>query len=356
MTNLLLITIRSDVGGGPKHVDQLISNLSNRYHIFVASPFESPYGIKWEAQLQSSNFFELPHRRFDIIKFFLLIKWIKKNTITIIHSHGKGAGIYSRLIKVFMPSIKIIHTFHGINKHPNPLRNFIFIGIEKLLTKLTEKCIFVSYGELTKANNLGLHFGNKSSVIYNGITDPCVINLRKKEESFFQITSISRFDYAKNMDVAFEIAKHFKESRKIKFIWIGDGEDKERLQEKSKEEGLNIEFTGFIDPFPLLCTADILLSTSRFEGLPYALIEACSMGIPIIATDVTGNNEVVENGYNGLLFNSISEATDQIDKLFTEPKLKLSLGLNARTRFLEYFTIDKMIYELNLVYESIETM
>lgn len=61
-----------------------------------------------------------------------------------------------------------------------------------------------------------------------------------------------------------------------------------------------IDFVGFTkEPMKYLQSSDLYLSTSRFEGLPYGLIEAASVGLPIVASNVKGNNEVVNNGYNG---------------------------------------------------------
>jgi len=123
------------------------------------------------------------------------------------------------------------------------------------------------------------------------------------------IATISSFNYQKNMFMVYIVTKMFKDYNNIIFLWIGDRHDKELLERKAKEEKLNIYFTGITKDIPFYLSAtDIYLSTSIWEGLPISLIEAQSLGIPIVATDVVGNNKVVVNNNNRCIFNAIDEA------------------------------------------------
>jgi len=102
----------------------------------------------------------------------------------------------------------------------------------------------------------------------------------------------------------------------VEFVWVGDGPDFCRLKEKAQKDGVKIRFVGFSDkPMDFLASASVYFSSSRFEGMPYALIEAASLGLPIVASNVAGNNEVVFNGENGFLFNSVNEACACIETL-----------------------------------------
>ena len=67
---ILFITVRSDVGGGPFHVDLLIKNLIDEYDIFIATPLNEPYGHQWENMLGDTNFFELPFLFFNKLIIF----------------------------------------------------------------------------------------------------------------------------------------------------------------------------------------------------------------------------------------------------------------------------------------------
>ncbi len=156
------------------------------------------------------------------------------------------------------------------------------------------------------------------------------------------------------MDRAYNIADSFKKDKSYRFVWVGDGDDKERLQNLSESEKLNVIFTGFqTEPQKFLSQSSVYLSTSRFEGLPYALIEAASLGLPIIASNVKGNNEVVRHGFNGFLFTTDDEAVSYIKKLHDEPALWYIMSRNAYNLFEKKFTEKVMIKKIDLLYQHL---
>lgn len=90
----------------------------------------------------------------------------------------------------------------------------------------------------------------------------------------------------------------------------------------------------------LICIYPLLV----LKALPYALIEAASVGLPIVATDVVGNNEVVLHDYNGLVFKTEQEAVvDAIKKLSINADLLNRYSINSRELYLKTFTMEKMI-------------
>lgn len=349
--NILYITVRSDFGGGPRHVAQLISNLSEKYKIYLAAPYGEPYGTEWRNNKKIKGILTIPYRRFSLKTLFQLKNYIKINDITIVHSHGNGAGIYSRLLKLLYPNIKVIHTFHGITNNYNSWYKYIAnLMIGKGLKYLTDTFILVSNGEKQLGMQLGFINPRKSYVIYNGINDTG--EKQRKSNLKLNVVTLSRFDFQKNMDMAFSIAQQFKENEHVIFTWIGDGDDFRRLKEQSIKEKININFIGFSnEPIKYLKDADIYLSTSRFEGLPYALIEAASVGLPIIATDVEGNNECVIDKESGFLFTTVNQGVSFIKELQNE-SIRKKMGRQSRQFFLENFTLEKMIHKISLIYED----
>ncbi len=349
---ILHITVRSDIGGGPKHVDLLLSANNKDDCVFVAAPLDVPYGKKWEKDNSIQDCYTLKHRSFSVSKLIGLNRFIRKNGIQILHSHGKGAGIYSRLLKLLVWKVKVVHTFHGYNLRHSKLFNFISLSIEKVLALLTNHFICVSEGEKNKVIASGLRIDDITSVVYNGIEEPMRVQARKREK--FSIATVSRFDYAKNMDFCYTIVEQMPNKEDLEFLWIGDGEDKERLEVKCKKDGLPIIFTGFSDkPMELVESCDMVLSTSRFEGLPFALIEACALSKPIVATNVVGNNEVVKEWINGFLFRSADEAVRKIQSVRKDPELMEKFKRGARLTYEEKFTAKKMISRINEIYLQI---
>jgi glycosyltransferase involved in cell wall biosynthesis len=359
-TNLLLVTVRADHGGGPRHVDLLINNINRNFNLFVACPDDKPYKNFWQTNSAVKGTFLLPHRKFSFSRLKELSRFIKSNSITVVHSHGKGAGVYTRLLKLLIPSLKVVHTFHGVHVLQYSLlsRNLYYL-YEKLMCKLTDRFINVSFGERDICLKHGFIEAKKQITVYNGVPDlaertshPAIPDIFKK----FKVISISRFDFSKNMQLTYIIAKQLKHNPSIEFVWVGDGADREELENKVKEEGLmNIKFTGFTDqPDIYLKSAQVYLSTSRWEGLPLSLIEAASLSIPVIATDVTGNNEVVKHGFNGFLYDAEAPelAAEYITKLADDPALYTEFAKNSRETYLENFTVEEMVRKTEEIYLS----
>ena len=355
---ILFITLRADHGGGPKHVDLLINNLSNNIEIFLASPQDKPYYDLWSESKRVKDMFVLPHRKFSAKKLLKLNKFIKDNDVKIIHSHGKGAGIYSRMLKILNPRLKVVHTLHGVHiGEYGFLKKRVYIFLERFLALFTDKFINVSNNENSICLKHGLFKKNKSEIIYNGIKALLREDSSRKKFNLYGkkvVTTISRFDYAKNMALAYEIAKNFKDGADIIFLWLGDGGDRAKFESMAKKDGVNIIFTGFTDEIAAYLSAtDIYLSTSRWEGLPYALIEAQSLGIPIVATNVVGNNEVVENGKSGVLFESAQQAHQNIEILLNDEKIYGKMQNQAQLNFKDKFDISVMIRKVEKIYEHV---
>ena len=363
--NILLITLRSDIGGGSKHLNSVFENLRNDFNFYIASPSDEPFGTKWLKEL-NDKFFELPHRKFKILSFIQLIWFIRANKIKLIHAHGKGAGIYARLLKILLPSVKIIFTLHGFHHIETHRRiaKAIYIFIEKILSSLTDLFINVSEGEQKVCLDYRIYDSQKSIVIYNGLKDKFKAydkNLLRKSldlpEDKFIILNISRFDKTKNLTAFIEIASLLYDEKEILFILAGDGEEKQKILSLIEKNNLkNILLTGFItNPTDYAAASDIYLSTSLSEGLPYSLLEASMFGLPIVASNVRGNNEVVIENANGFLFelNNISQAVDFILKLKGDTVNYQRISYNARKVFLDKFAEQNMIFKLKEVYEKI---
>lgn len=352
--NILYITVRSDFGGGPRHVAQLVELIPASINLYMAYPLGGePYGLRWQDNTRIKGSIHISYRRFTLSTLFKLRKYVKSNHIDIIHSHGNGAGIYSRLLKVLLPSIKVVHTFHGISDiYKSKIKYALSLIVGKILAPYGDVYIAVSNGERNLSLMRQFSKADNTVVVYNGIKNSHS-DYKVRPHSPLRIVTLSRFDYQKNMHSMYRIANCLKDFP-VEFVWIGDGPDMKYLKNKALCDGLKINFVGFsTEPMKYLEKADIYLSTSRFEGLPYGLIEAASIGLPIVASDVKGNNEVVEDGKNGFLFSSEDKAVSILQD-FVSGKLRYAqLSKNAISFFTMNFTEERMIKKLVALYEEI---
>jgi glycosyltransferase involved in cell wall biosynthesis len=360
--NILQVTIRADYGGGPEHIYLLEKYINKKlFNVYTACPFQRPYYPKFEEL--SLACFELPFRKFDINALINLAKFTQQKKIDVIHCHGKGAGIYGRLLAILL-KIPVVYTLHGISYGEYSfLKKIIYFQIEKILNFFTNKIINVSHEERQLGIDLKLYSKSKSIVISNGIDvdkyEKAVPIQRKDiglESSDFVIGNISRFSYQKGLEYLILAFNNLDIANK-KLVIVGDGQLRNKLT--SLVEDLNIKdkviMLGFRDDIPQLLKAfDMYVTTALWEGLPISLLEAMAAGLPIVATDVVGNNELIQHNYNGLLCKSkdISDITKKMHLMY-EADEKFKYINNSSNMVREKYSATYMVKQIEELYRSV---
>lgn len=321
------------MGGGPKHVYDVCSNIQG-INVFIASPLNSPFGEKFKKV--STNHFEIPHRKFSFLKMVQLFLFCKKNKIEIIHSHGRGAGTYSRALGAL--GFKVIHTFHGVHS-PKSLKEKVVIFIERLLCFYTNKFISVSESEKQNAVNLKLANPKDIVVIPNGIDLKLYEKIGSPSEGNI-LGTLSRLDPHKNNK---EIISFMEQIDNYKLLIAGDGEQKEELELYIKENQLSekVILLGEIQNIEeFLNSINIYVSSSKGEGLPYSILEALAAQKKIIASNVSGHKDLLSSKSLYEL-GSIQEFKERLEDNTTKDK------------FDSKYTIEEMIKSLLHLYSTI---
>ena len=360
---ILLITARADIGGGPLHVDLLARYLPADIKRWIACPDEDPYAWSWRRDPAVRGVFTIPRRRFSLAALFRLASGCRRLRVDIVHSHGKGAGLYSRLLKLLCPWVKVVHTVHGVHiGQYGAVTRGVYLIAERLLNQLTDAFVHVSKGEQAQCLALGLSVVGRSHVVYNGLPpirpsgNASLPDLDVEARPV--ILTVARFERQKYMRQALEIATLAqREHPEWLFVWAGDGPERAGLERLAQERRLtNVRFLGYTDQgAELLRQATVVLSTSLWEGLPYALIEACAAGVPIVASQVTGNDEVVTDNQNGLLYpvDAPDQAVRQLGQIISDPGLRARLSQGAQVLFRESFTLKRSVESVSSVYRAV---
>lgn len=292
---ILCITSRADIGGGSKHVHDLLLQLHRRSEIqlYCSSPANDHYTEAY--QNYSKGWISIPHRRFSFVSFLRLIQFFYLKRIDVIHSHGRGAGAFSRLLG-FFTGTPVIHTFHGISIL-NTNKSLFFSFIERILARWT--AVFVCVSESERDLAISLNFpANKIQVIPNGINPPATLLPRQKVPSNDRIVIgiLCRLDNdPKNLFKTFQLIADLPP--KFHLHIGGDGPDRVALEDWVQSKGLNSRFKFFgaiKDPENFLNNIDIFISLSYREGLPYAVIESLVLGRPAILSDIPPHIEIVK--------------------------------------------------------------
>lgn len=304
---VLFISARADFGGGPEHLWQLLAHMPSDMRACVACPTDYPYHKRFCDLLGAENVVEIPHRRFHILALWRLKRFCKKHEISVLHSHGKGAGLYSRLL-VILTGLPCVHTFHGVHMGQyGKLKKIFYRWYEKQMSRLTKIGIAVSVTERDRVLAEGLMPFSKLEVIQNGVNVPHLAGHVVTSQPY-KIISITRFDYAKNSLFVTCVLQRLREINRLeefKFVLIGDGPEKILLERRIHEEKMSkyVKFTGNTpSPQSFFAGALCYFSSSRWEGMPLAVLEAMAYGLPPVVSDVVGNRDIVEHERTGLLY------------------------------------------------------
>ena len=286
-----------------------------------------------------------------------LVGLIKLHKPDVVHIHSSFAGVIGRIAVVLagFPRKQVYYSPRGfsfIRSDISAKAAFVYKAIEWLMAKLGGTVVGCSSDEFKMARKLT----SRATLIHNSIdvakVDAILGETPLVSHDYFTVGTIGRTTAAKNPLKWAEVAKAVKAVRpNVRFLWIGDsGEDILKpyadfidfVAWAPREDGLRL----------LKQNADIMLLTSDWEGLPLSLIEAMAMGLPCVATDIIGNRDVVQSGYNGFLASDVAELAKSIVVLADNPELCRKLGANARTTALAKFDLPRMVASYSELYST----
>jgi glycosyltransferase involved in cell wall biosynthesis len=142
------------------------------------------------------------------------------------------------------------------------------------------------------------------------------------------------------------------------FVWAGDGELRETLHLQAKQQGVaqDIVFLGQTAEVPeWLSLADAFVLPSLYEGLPLALMEAMSAGLPCLTTDIDGNRELLHQGENGWLcqVRDAKALAEALEPLLANEELRSHLGKQAQADYWNYWTFERTWQQYEALYQRL---
>ncbi len=372
-------TCKDGVG---KHVADLVRNLNKeKYEIVLVHGIRRvDYYFEIMMKMMQGKIISEEVKTFnrnihplDDLKALIRINGLmRKYRPEIVHCHSSKAGVIGRMTAKGKSYVKKMyytpHAYAVQNKELVQIKYRLYLWVEKKMAASQKAyTINVSQGEQQFALRAKIMEDHQSSVIYNAIEDIPRIpeNSRglirtelKLSGKQTMVVCVARLYDQKYPDLFLRIAKEVAEERPtIAFVWVGEGPLLEAMVAKVNEESLhNVHFIGHRkDVHYILDAADIYLSTARYEGMPYTLIEACRSGLPMVASDIIGNNEVVEANKNGYLYpltQNCRKAVDKIVELCDNESLRERLGKAARETYEMRFTINQMVSATEELYDG----
>ena len=334
----------------------------------------------------------------DFIALWKIFRLLRKENPDIVHTHTAKAGtlgrisviIYNGLLfiknKKTAKKIKLVHTFHGHVFHGyfRPLKSKIFAFIERLLACFSDRIIAISPEQSTDIHSkYCIAPQNKISVISIGLDlNKCLnsdVNGNKFRENWKLSNKTTLIGIVGRL-VPIKNHKMFLDSIKIistnyqtfdsKFVIIGDGELQENLYHHVVKLGIkeDVIFTGWQkDLKEIYAALDIVALTSLNEGTPVSVIEAMAAGKAVVSTRVGGvvdlmgkfhkkiNSNNIDIYDNGILVESgdVAGFTEALGLLFEDKSLRDKMGTRGREFVKERFNIDRLVKDMEKLYESL---
>ena len=314
----LLFIVEAMGGGIFTYITNLTNELVKKYDVYVAysvrketpKDFKKSFNVNVKL-IKVENFVRSINILQDLKAYIEIKKIVKKVNPDIIHLHSSKAGALGRLaFSFFNNKYTVFYTPHGYSflmSDKSKVKRLVYRNIEKILGMGNAVTISCSPGEDKESQKIAKY----TEHVNNGINMKEITNVvgdyKKSNSNKVKVATLGRISYQKNPALFNRIAENMPEKE---FIWIGNGELKEEITSP------NVRITGWLDrnaALRKLNEADIFILTSRWEGLPMALLEAMYMGKLCIVSDTIGNNDVIKNNVNGFICDSIEDYINAIN-------------------------------------------
>lgn len=305
------------------------------------------------------------------IQLFRLFRKLKP---TILHTHSSKTGVLGRIVGRLSGIPVIIHTVHGFSfpYTQSRLIRLVYFLIEYLAGKCCDGLIVLNEGD-RKTSTEKLSFpAERVYLIPNGVDSNCYAKATYEQRSLIRrrnfeadddticIGMVGRLWRQKNpvclLNAAFRVID--QTDKRVKFFFIGDGELRVELEQmiQRKELESKIQVMGWRkDVASLLAGLDIFVLPSLWEGMPLAILEAMASSLPVIASDIPGNNDLIENEVDGFIFEPDNDVqfAEKILSLVNDPERGIEMGENGRKKVVEHYQLLNRVERINKLYKSL---
>lgn len=382
----VLYFIPPSAGGMQRHILNLIRGCDRTY--------VKPFAVGWinEILWEELQMLDVPSYRFNFspggqscsllltLRLFRELNVVHKKmdnwNIDLIHCHGTIASIYARLLGR-LSGRPVIYTVHGLPRGAKGVfrkygTQICVRFLERWLQSTTAAYIPVSKALRREVAEWGID-DRRIHLIYNGIDSEsdireedirsfrkCWLTSRANHEVWSGpvIGTVARLSYEKGVDQFIRVAARIRSHLpKTCFVVVGDGPERERLHKLAIELRLSdhIVFTGYMrDPRPALANMHVYVQTSRQEGFGLAALEAQAAGLPVVAWDTGGLNEVVCPQRTGMLINfgAVDALADAVADLLSD-EARLQAWSQQACSWAQQFSLTKFCQSTLEVYEQV---
>lgn len=342
-------------------VRSLVENMPDDLHIIVHGeraevtkfedikrdfPRSNVRFIRWQSAQRSLH----PTKDLSaIMELYTILRRLKrKKLLDAVHLHSSKSGFIGRMVCRVLKIENVIYTPNGAPflVGNSQFINYMYKQLERIGSLFGGQVVCCSPSEQEAYEEAGIN----AITINNGINQvytesPVDVAFKTK----FRVLTTGRVLRQKDPALFNAIAEYFKELDQFEFLWVGSGPDAALLTSP------NIKITGWLPPeevAQLVQSADIYLSTSRFEGLSFSVLEALAMKKPVLLSDCVGNRDMVKSGLNGDLFSTSQQAILKIIQYYNNSQMLPVMGQHSASHCEDVFDVLDMKQQYKQLYLS----
>jgi glycosyltransferase involved in cell wall biosynthesis len=293
---------------------------------------------------------------------------LRENHFDLIHVHTPVAAFWGRYLAKKTGQGPVLYTAHGFHFYKGaPRKNWlIYYMAERLAARWTDGLIVMNGEDYENARRMGFEPDKNLFYVHGVGVDlscfgaPSSENAVRRELGLTAtdvvVTCVAEMNPNKNhiflLDAWKQIAIR-ETSSNYHLLLVGTGELKSHLEKKVKREHIpRVHFLDFRRDVPaILHASDIVTLTSKREGLPRCIMEAMAAGKPVVATNVRGSRDLVDDGRTGFLVEpgDVTGLAAALERLMRDPELRASMGAAGKAKIQDY-SLDRVLAEMAAIY------
>jgi len=316
----------------------------------------------------------------DLRTLIRLYSEFRRLSPRIVHTHMAKAGLLARLAAAAhnltrgsAPRARIVHTYHGhvLDGYFSPLATKVFITLERILAKLSDRIIAISpaiQSELLRTYRIGREDQYRVVPLGFDLSPFAAIDATARAAArrdlnlpgdALVVSTVGRLTAIKQHRLFLDTIKRVSETHTNVIVLIaGDGELRDDIVAYAASLGLTdrVRMLGWRrDLATIYAATDVFLLTSRNEGTPVALVEAMASGVPGVSTDVGGVKDVIGGIETGrtAAFGDVDGLAAAINGLLADPSLRAATGEAARQRVLARYDIARLVADIATLYREL---
>lgn len=376
------VLTRLNLGGPARQVlasDPLLGERGHDVRIFTGSPEAGEGELFDAAKERGLDVVRVPGLKRAVAP---LSDWRARRSLSkllrsfdpdVLHTHASKAGTLGRVAVRGNDKVARVHTYHGhVLKHYFPdAMSRLLVAHETKLAAETDRVVAVSHATAEDLLELGIVPEEKLVVVPPGIEIEPFLAIQRQERvgelrrlcaaeaGDLLVGVVGRLAAVKRIELSVEVfASLAPRYPRAHLVFVGDGSERRRLEQRISELDPDIARRTHLlgarsDMVEVLSELNVLLLTSKSEGMPVSLIEAAAAGLPVVATPVGGVPELVVHERTGFLGADATELAFHLSTLLEDDKLRAEMGRRARLRVASRHSAAALAQRLEELYEVV---